>query len=164
MTKIHKFYTNLYDRDRRDRGSLSTNECLSNISTKVLTDEQRRSLDDKISTYEYFEAWKSFQTTKTPGNDGLTVEFYLGFWYLVGKYFANSLNFPHEQGQLSNSQKQAMITLLEKKGKDRRLIKNWRPISVLVNVDVKIASKAITRRRLQQILPDLIHIQSKWLH
>ena len=50
MTKIHKFYTNLYDRDRRDRGSLSTNECLSNISTKVLTDEQRRSLDDKISS------------------------------------------------------------------------------------------------------------------
>ena len=75
MTKIHKFYTNLYDRDRRGRGSLSTNECLSNISTKVLTDEQRRSLDDKISTNGYFEALKSFQTTKTPGHDGLTVEF-----------------------------------------------------------------------------------------
>ena len=48
-----------------------------------------------------------------------------------------------------------MITLLEKKGKDRPLIKNWRPIS-LINVDVKIASKAIARR-LERILPDLIH-------
>ena len=85
----------------------------------------------------------------------MTVEFYLGFWPLVGKYVVNALNFAHEQGQLSNSQKQAMITLLEKKDKDRRFIKNWRPIS-LINVDVKIASKAIARR-LKLIVPHIIH-------
>ena len=65
------------------------------------------------------------------------------------------MTFAQEQGQLSTSQKQAMITLLEKKDKDRRFIKNWRPIS-LINVDVKIASKAIARR-LESILPELIH-------
>ena len=64
----------------------------------------------------------TFQTNKTPGNDGLTVEFYVGLWHLVGKCLVKSLNFAHEQGQLSNSQKQAMITLLDKKGKDRRFI------------------------------------------
>ena len=48
-----------------------------------------------------------------------------------------------------------MVTLLEKKGKDRRFIKNWRPMS-LISVDVKIASKEIARK-LEQILPDLIH-------
>ena len=32
-----------------------------------------------------------------------------------------------------------------KKGKDKRLIKNWRPISLL-NVDYKIALKALTER------------------
>ena len=50
--------------------------------------------------------------------------------------------------------KQAMITFLERKDKDRRFIKNWRPIS-LINVDVKIASKAITRK-LEMFLPELI--------
>ena len=35
---------------------------------------------------------------------------------------------------MSNSQRQAVITLIEKKGKDRTLIENWRPIS-LVNLD-----------------------------
>ena len=48
-----------------------------------------------------------------------------------------------------------MIILLEKKGKDRRFIKNRRPIS-LINVDFKIASKAIATR-LEQIQPDLNH-------
>ena len=33
MTEIHKFYTNLYDTDRLDRGGLSTDEYLSNITT-----------------------------------------------------------------------------------------------------------------------------------
>ena len=36
--------------DRRDHGDLSTDEYLCSITTKVLTDEQRRCLDDKIST------------------------------------------------------------------------------------------------------------------
>ena len=48
-----------------------------------------------------------------------------------------------------------MITLLEKRDKDKRLIKNWRPIS-LINVDTKIASKAYAKR-LEPILLDLIH-------
>ena len=48
-----------------------------------------------------------------------------------------------------------MIALLEKKDKDNRLIKNWRPIS-LINVDTKVASKALAKR-LEPILPDLIH-------
>ena len=43
---------------------------------------------------------------------------------------------------MSCSQKQAVITLIEKKGKDRSFLENWRPIS-LVNVDAKIMSKAI---------------------
>ena len=48
-----------------------------------------------------------------------------------------------------------MITLLAKKDKDRRFIKNWRPIS-LINVDVKIVSETIARR-LESILPKLVH-------
>ena len=42
-------------------------------------------------------------------------------------------------GKMSSSQRKAVITLIEKKGKDRTLIGNWRPIS-LINVDAKILS------------------------
>ena len=77
---------------------------------------------------------------------------------LFGKFSVNSLwmvLIAHDRGESSNSQKQAKITLLEKKDKDKRKISNWRPIS-LINVDAKIGSKAIALR-LQSVLPKVIH-------
>ena len=62
----------------------------------------------------------------------------------------DSLNCSFDKGELSSSQKQAIITLIEKKDIDKRKISNWRPIS-LINVDVKIGSKAIALR-LQTVL------------
>ena len=55
------------------------------------------------------------------------------------------------------SQRQAVIKLLEKKDKDKRLISNWRPTSLL-NVDYKIISK-IFASRLKKVLPNLISSQ-----
>ena len=120
----------------------------------MLTDDQRERLDTKITITEYFGALRSFEKNKTPGNDGLTIEFYLAFWDPVGECLLDALTFAQEEGQFSTSQKQAMITLVKKKDKDGRFIKNWRPIS-LISVDVKIASKAIAKR-LESILPELI--------
>ena len=54
-----------------------------------------------------------------------------------------SLNYSHLVGELSTSQKQAVVTMIEKKGRDKRLVKNWRLIS-LMNVDVKTESKALS--------------------
>ena len=96
-----------------------------------------------------------FSKNKTPGNDGLTIEFYLAFWPLIGKFLVDSINDSYEFGELSNSQKQAIMTLIEKKGKDKRMIKNWRPIS-LINVDAKIISKVLAKR-LEKVLPSIIH-------
>ena len=65
------------------------------------------------------------------------------------------LNYAYDHGELSNTQKKAIITLLEKKDKDKRDISNWRPISPLINFDVKIGSKAIAKR-LESVLPSAI--------
>jgi len=96
-----------------------------------------------------------FQNNKYPGNDGLTVEFYKAFWHVLGELMVDSLNDFYDRVELSNSQKKAIITLIEKKDKDKRYLSNWRPIS-LINVDVKIGSKAIAKR-LETVLPNIMH-------
>ena len=157
LNEIQSFYANLYDNkvDHSDENLMES--FLSKVDTNTLTYEQRDSVDKQLTISECFAALKTFQKNKTPGNDGLTVEFYLAFWPLVGKCLVECLNFAHRHRELSTSQKQAMITLLEKKDKDKRFLKNWRPIS-LINVDVKIASKALAKRLLE---PNLIYHTTK---
>ena len=111
--------------------------------------------EGKLSIEECVKSLNSFEPNKSPGNDGLTVEFYKFFWNIVGELLVASLNYSYDVGELSNSQKKAIIIILEKKDKDKRNISNWRPIS-LINVDVKIGSKAIAKR-LECVLPSIIH-------
>ena len=63
--------------------------------------------------------------------------------------------YSYDVGELSNSQKKAIILLLGKKDKVKRHISNWRPKS-LINVDVKIGSTAIAKR-LECVQPSSIH-------
>ena len=145
MKELRSFYSDLYKKGVNENSETLTDLFMRDLHLPSLTSDQRERCDGKLSVGECFNTLKTFQKNKTPGNDGLTVEFYLVFWPIVGKHLVDCFNYAHDHGELSNSQKQAVITLLEKKGKDKRLIKNWRPIS-LINVDVKIASKTLAKR------------------
>ena len=78
---------------------------------------------------------------KSPGNEGLSKEFYECFWDEVKKLFLASIHKAFLNQELSTSQKQAVIKMLEKKDKDKRFIKNWR-----LNTDMKIISKVLLTR------------------
>ena len=70
-------------------------------------------------------------------------------------HWSNLIGTAKAEVLLRCTQKQAIIKLIEKKGKDKRYIGNWRPIS-LINVDAKIGSKVIATR-LQKVIPEIIH-------
>ena len=55
------------------------------------------------------------QNNKTPGNYGLTKEFYETFWNEIKHAFLKSLKQAKEKGQLNISQRQAVIKLIGKK-------------------------------------------------
>ena len=52
---------------------------------------------------------------KSPGNDGLTKEFYVCFFNEISDSLVAALNRSFEVSQLSSSQRQAVIVLIEKK-------------------------------------------------
>ena len=94
-------------------------------------------------------------SNKSPDNGGLSKESYVCFFDEIVTYLLGALNLAFRQGQLSNSRCQAMITLIEKNGKDKRYSKNCRQIS-LIYVDAQIASKALAFR-IRKVITNLIH-------
>ena len=83
---------------------------LGNPGISKLSDEEATLCEGKLTASECFKSLQSFQKNKSPGNDGLTVEFYIAFWDVVGDLLVDSLNCSHDYGELSNSQRQAIIT------------------------------------------------------
>ena len=85
-------------------------------------------------------------SNKSPRNDRLSVEFYILFCPLLGNLVGDTVNSAFGKKELSSSQKQAVISLIHKEGKDPRFIKKYyRPISLL-NVDYTILTKVLSIR------------------
>lgn len=146
LAEQKRFYQELYEsRNNNNTEGMKTIEACITLSyphpPPVLTEEQKWSCEGAISPEECTSALDSFQNNKAPGNDGIPIEFYRKFWPIIGESFSKCAIVCFQKGEMSVSQKQAIITLIEKKGKDRSLLENWRPISLL-NVDAKIFVKS----------------------
>ena len=61
---------------------------------------------------------------KTPGSEGLPVEFYKVFWSDISDHLLNALNYAYYKGQLSVSQKRGVIKLIPKKDAEPYYVKN----------------------------------------
>ena len=152
-----RFYQTLY---AYKNVNLEDEEIISNFfvnsdSIPKLNDENKHLCEGLIGANECIEAIKTMSNNKSPGTDGLPVEFYKIFWNDIADILIESFNYSYNNKSLSVSQKQGIITLLPKKDKDTRFLKNWRPISLL-NTDYKIMTKCIALR-LKKVLPTIIH-------
>ena len=150
-----EFYESLYKSHRVYVQQTETSLNYDDLPIPKLSEDYRQCGEGLITSDECSKVLNSFAVNKTPGNDGLPIEFYQTFWNSVGELLVEYFNESFIKGEMSASQRQAVITLIEKKDQDRCDLKNWRPISLL-NVDAKIASKVIAER-LKRVLPNLIH-------
>ena len=154
LAELHNFYSKLFTK----KCTVSKFQCakfLENINLPLISDEHKSNCEKNITLEEVTENLFKMNGGKSPGNDGLSVEFYKFFWEDLKNILFDSYLYSISVGFLSPSQKQAIIKLLEKRDKDKRYICNWRPISLL-NVDTKIFSKTAASR-LIPVLPTIIN-------
>ena len=150
--EIGKFYSRLYGKIEHERSDNCYDSFFQGLPN--LTEESREYCEGSISNKECLEILKELKQNKSPGNDGFSSEFYCTFWPDIGDLVKDALNEAYRSGELASSQKQAVITLIAKDGKDPFLLKNYRPISLL-NVDYKILTK-ILAKRIKKVLNEII--------
>ena len=152
IAKAHvDFYSDLFSDEPIDLDKQK--ELFSAIPLK-LSEEESSSCEGDLSLDDISHAVRNLNTGKAPGPDGLSVEFFVKFWDLLGPELVKIFNFCYECGELCDSMKTSNTRVIFKKRGDRKALKNWRPISLL-NVDYKICSKALSVR-LSKVLHAII--------
>ena len=154
-SEVLKFYTQLYQSKEQQLIDVDINTILNPDSPK-LSDVQSNSLEGPITITEAGKVLFNMKHNKSPGSTGFTSEFFKCFWKDLGIFLIKSINCGFSKKELSITQKEGVITCIPKGTKSRKLIKNWRPISLL-NVSYKIASGCIANR-IKTILPSIINV------
>ena len=79
LKELHKFYSNLFERKRDDTPE-KCKQFLDTINVPTILNEHKDKSNMPITLDELTENLFSMNGGKSPGNDGLTVEFYKQFW------------------------------------------------------------------------------------
>ena len=148
------FYENLYSSRGIDIESKSIFIDEIKKNGPQLSEDEKNFMDEGITIKECSKALRQLPNSKSPGSDGFTAEFYKVFWKKIANLVFESYIYAFQVGSLSIEQRRSVITLIPKKDKIIKLLKNWRPISLL-NVDFKILAK-LFGLRIKKVLPSII--------
>lgn len=80
-----------------------------------LDETEKNELELPLTNEECLHILEQCAKGKCPGTDGLSVEFYLHFWPMLGEELVQSLNYGFEQQHLNITQKQGIIKVIPKK-------------------------------------------------
>lgn len=143
VEETRKFYKHLYS--ERPISNVNLKTILEDFNVPILSEDLKYSLEGLLSYSELLYCLKKSKNNTSPGFDGFTYEFFKFFWNDLGQFMLRAINYGFEKGELSESQKQGVITCIPKGNKDKQYLKNWRPISLL-NTTYKLASACIAER------------------
>ena len=142
-----QYYANLYDIDKDVSFTLENN---TNIKVPTNIREQQ---ETQITMEDLQEAIKGMNNNKTPGQDGLPIDFYKVFWEQLKTPFFQMVQQVYREKTLHPTARKGILNLIPKANKDTRHVKNLRPITLL-NTDYKIIEKSIANK----MIPALEHI------
>ena len=108
--RTKKFYEQLYSKIEHIESDIK----FFDNSLPKLNENEQNSCEGHITDLEFKTALKDMKNQKSPGSDGITTEFYKIFWNDIKEYYIESINFSFQNGELTELQKQSIITLLPK--------------------------------------------------
>ena len=120
LGEVRSFYRDLYAEEEIVESELDMMP--QKIRKKVLP-QAKVLCDSPLQLDDLTRSVKAMENGKSPGSDGLTSNFYKAFWDILGIDLRDTLTFCVDRGELTPSQRHAIISCLYKKG-DKSLISN----------------------------------------
>ena len=155
MQELVRFYCQRYKKTVDFQENVA-DDFLTDATVPQLSDEEKNHLEGLITEEEIESALKNMKNGSSPGSDGLTTGFLKFFWHKIKGMVLGSVNAAFLSGEMSTSQKRAVITLIHKgKQLSREDLNNWRPIS-LTNTDYKLLAKTLAIR-LSSVVNNIIN-------
>lgn len=142
LKEIKDFFQKLYKKANVCKDT--QNSFFANYDKKI-SNQWHQILNSQFTKEELKSAVFSQFENKSPGDDGIPIEFYKTFFEEMKTDLLELINeIFFVKKAIPISMQNAIITMIPKKG-NLNLLKNWRPISLL-NSDYKILEKLIANR------------------
>ena len=112
IKEIHNYYQNLFESQHIDNNK--TDDYLNDFTPPLITHEHKTDLDSVITEPEIIEAINDLQIDKSPGDDGLTTEFYKAFNLQLSLILVEVYYNIWMAGNLTPTMKNGIIQLIYK--------------------------------------------------
>ena len=160
MKVMNDFYKDLYASKNIPNDRMEN--VIGNVQLEsTLSDSDRLKLESEVTKNEIQQALNHIKENKSPGSDGIPIEFYKHFWPLLEDLYFKMITESKEDEILPFTTRTALLSLIHKKG-DKTNLANYRPLS-LNNTDYKIIAQVYSNR-LQNVIDKIIqHDQTAYI-
>ncbi|KAJ7524072.1 hypothetical protein O6H91_18G076300 [Diphasiastrum complanatum] len=128
------------------------------VVPRVVSQEDMARLEEPLSLQEIQQAIKEQKRGEAPGVDGVGAEFYLLFQEKIASLFLQVWEESLQKGSLPRMLNQGITKLIHKKG-SKKVLKNWRPITMLTT-GYKILATTIVNK-MKSRLPGWVERSKK---
>lgn len=152
---IRKHLHSLYEaKFRRRDDDVPAGSNILDAVERTVTDDDNATLCQPFTADEVLAAVKKSPKRKSPGQDGITSEFYVAAWHIIGEALTLVFNDMWARRLVPADMSTGVISLLPKTAQPRTA-KDYRPITLL-DVDLKIFARLLTAR-LAVLQDQLLH-------
>ncbi|KAI5083821.1 hypothetical protein GOP47_0003564 [Adiantum capillus-veneris] len=133
---------------------LAARSCFLDVVQPIMDHQQAADFEGCFTEEELLNALKAMAKGKSPGWDGLTVEFYLRFWEQFKDILLSMINHVWCNQSFPSSWKHGLIKLLPKRSLAEKF-DDWRPVTMMP-VIYKLVSKMVVHR-IKDVLQQGLH-------